>query len=174
MVLIQCCLFGKDQPEPSEHDEDSDEASESSETEEVADASVPPPSAVATTSAAPAAAKPLPKGMGRVLSGPGPEVRVEWNARRWGRTLGLMFRRDALRDYGRNFKEAISKLNHNIPPQQSGSKSEGMGAAMRIGNSLSLSCGVCVCVCVACEANWLVWIVLMYCTIRCAGSAVSQ
>ncbi|ELR12305.1 ADPribosylglycohydrolase superfamily protein [Acanthamoeba castellanii str. Neff] len=138
MVLIQCCLFGKDQPEPSEHAEDSDEddASESSEegeTAEVADASVPPPSAVATTAAAPAAAKPLPKGMGRVLSGPGPEVRVEWNARRWGRTLGLMFRRDALRDYGRHFKEAVSKLSHNIPPQQSGSKSEGMGAAMRIG-----------------------------------------
>jgi hypothetical protein len=154
MVLIQCCLFGKDQPEPSEHDEAS-ESSEEDETEEVADASVPPPSAVATTTAAPAAAKPLPKGMGRVLSGPGPEVRVEWNARRWGRTLGLMFRRDALRDYGRNFKEAISKLSHNIPPQQSGSKSEGMGAAMRIGNSLSLSLVVraCVCVCV-CVCVW--------------------
>jgi hypothetical protein len=159
MVLIQCCLFGKDQPEPSEHDEDSDEddASESSEegeTAEVADASVPPPSAVATTAAAPAAAKPLPKGMGRVLSGPGPEVRVEWNARRWGRTLGLMFRRDALRDYGRHFKEAVSKLSHNIPPQQSGSKSEGMGAAMRIGISLSCVC-VCVCVCACvCVCVW--------------------
>jgi hypothetical protein len=131
MVMIQCCLFDKDQPS-----EESDSESDDEDEEDEVSASKDDETATTTetTSEISAPAKPLPKGMGRVQSGPGPEVRVEWNARRWGRTLGLMFRRDAVRDYGRHFKEAVYKLSHNIPPQQSGSKSEGMGAAMRIGS----------------------------------------
>jgi ADP-ribosylglycohydrolase len=60
-------------------------------------------------------------------------VRLQWNVQRWGDALGDMLRRSALRDYGRHFKEAVTKLSHHTPPQRSGTKSMGMGAAMRIG-----------------------------------------
>jgi hypothetical protein len=127
MVLIQCCLYAKDQPANLDEEEEEEET-EAEKEYEVG-------SAQASSESSSTPGKPLPKGVGRVHTGPGLEVRVEWNAQKWGRTLGLMFRKDALRDYGRHFKEAVAKLSHNIPPHQTGSKSEGMGAAMRIGIS---------------------------------------
>lgn len=134
MVLINLCLVNPEEPEePDDDDGSSDTESEQETAAESQDDSAKPEDEVTEK---PVFSKPLAKGMGRVPRGDGPPVHVQWNARKWGRTLGVMFRRDALRDYGRNFKEAVAKLNHNIRPQQSGSKSEGMGAAMRIGTTL--------------------------------------
>jgi ADP-ribosyl-[dinitrogen reductase] hydrolase len=56
-----------------------------------------------------------------------------WSAERWAACLVDGMRGGAWRDYGRNFAEAATRLGRNIPPQHAGSRTAGIGAAMRAG-----------------------------------------
>ena len=56
-----------------------------------------------------------------------------WSVERWAACLvdGMVGR--AWRDYGRNFADAVARLRQGIPPQRAGSRTAGIGAAMRCG-----------------------------------------
>eukprot|EP01087_Luapelamoeba_hula_P019666 TRINITY_DN6548_c1_g1_i1.p1 TRINITY_DN6548_c1_g1~~TRINITY_DN6548_c1_g1_i1.p1 ORF type:complete len:570 (+),score=135.07 TRINITY_DN6548_c1_g1_i1:1505-3214(+) len=58
---------------------------------------------------------------------------TRWNVKEWSAALVKAMQVKALRGYGQAFQKAVAKLSRGVSPYQSGSPSEGMGAAMRIG-----------------------------------------
>ncbi len=56
-----------------------------------------------------------------------------WSAERWATCLVDGMRGGVWRDYGRNFAEAVARLRQGVPPERAGSRTAGIGAAMRAG-----------------------------------------
>ena len=56
-----------------------------------------------------------------------------WSVQTWGEWLIAGAQSRAWRGTGRNFNAAVAALRRGVPPQESGSPSAGIGAAMRVG-----------------------------------------
>lgn len=55
-----------------------------------------------------------------------------WTSEAWANTLVLGMQKGAWRGYGRSFSSAIHQIQKGAKPQESGSRSAGIGAAMRV------------------------------------------
>ena len=65
-----------------------------------------------------------------------------WSVQTWGEWLIAGAQSGAWRGTGRNFNAAVAALRRGVPPQESGSPSAGIGAAMRVGPlGAALACG---------------------------------